>query len=158
METLGVRTTIYFLAFQFLECIIVWDKFNCIKIDFSRTRIQLLPHSKDHHLKIGQCFSLGPLCYMCMFRSSVVSNSLGSYGLEPARLLCPWDFPGKNTGVGCHFLLQGIYLPNPGSNFSTQGSNPHLLCLLYWQVDSLPLCQLGDQTWIQLDLNEDKNN
>ena len=29
--------------------------------------------------------------------------------LQPARLLCPWDFPGKNTGVGCHFLLQGIF-------------------------------------------------
>ena len=46
-------------------------------------------------------------------------------------LLCSWDFPGKNTGVGCHALLQGIFL--------TQGSNPHLLCLLHWQVDSLPL-------------------
>ena len=44
------------------------------------------------------------------------------------RLLCPWDFPGKNTGVGCYFLLQGI--------FQTQGSN---LCLLRWQADSLPL-------------------
>ena len=38
---------------------------------------------------------------------------------------------GKNTGVGCHFLLQGIFL--------TQGSNLGLLCLLHWQVDSLPL-------------------
>ena len=37
----------------------------------------------------------------------------------PARLLCPWDSPGKNTGVGCHFLLQGI--------FPTQESNPSLL-------------------------------
>ena len=27
----------------------------------------------------------------------------------PARLLRPWDFPGKSTGVGCHFLLQGIF-------------------------------------------------
>ena len=27
--------------------------------------------------------------------------------IEPTRLLCPWDFPGKDTGVGCHFLLQG---------------------------------------------------
>ena len=36
--------------------------------------------------------------------------------------LCPWDFPGKNTGVGCQFLLQGIFL--------TQGSNPRLL---HWQ-------------------------
>ena len=38
---------------------------------------------------------------------------------SPTRLLCPWDFPGKNTGVGGHSLLQGI--------FPTQGSNPHLL-------------------------------
>ena len=36
----------------------------------------------------------------------------------PTRLLSPWDFPGKSIGVGCHFLLQGIFL--------TQGSNPGL--------------------------------
>ena len=45
--------------------------------------------------------------------TSVVSDSLWPHGLQPARLLCPWDSPGKNTGVGCHALLQGI-LPNPG--------------------------------------------
>ena len=50
-------------------------------------------------------------------------------------LLCPWDFPGKNSGVGCHFLSQGI--------FPTQGSNSCLLLLLHWQVDSLPLSHLG---------------
>ena len=49
---------------------------------------------------------------------SVVSDSLRPRGLEPTRLLCPWDSPGKNTGVGYHFLLQGI--------FPTQGSNPGL--------------------------------
>ena len=32
------------------------------------------------------------------------------HGPQPARLLCPWNFPGKNTGVGCHFLFQGIFL------------------------------------------------
>jgi len=63
----------------------------------------------------------------------LMSNSLGPYGLYPARLLCPWDFPGKNTGVRCHFLLQGI--------FPTQGSN---LCLLHCQVDSLPLSHQGN--------------
>ena len=42
-------------------------------------------------------------------------------------LLSPWDSPGKNTGVGCHFLIQGI--------FPTQGANPAFLCLLHWQVD-----------------------
>ena len=35
--------------------------------------------------------------------------TLGPHGLLPARLLCPWDSPGKNTRVGCHFLLQGIF-------------------------------------------------
>ena len=38
-----------------------------------------------------------------------------------ARLLCPWDSPGKNTGVGCHALLQGI-LPTQGSNLTLAGS------------------------------------
>ena len=42
-----------------------------------------------------------------------------THGLLPARLLCPWDFPGKNIGMGCHFILQRI--------FPTQGSNPRLL-------------------------------
>ena len=40
---------------------------------------------------------------------SVVSDSLPPHGLEPARLLCPWDSPGKGTGVGFHALLQGIF-------------------------------------------------
>ena len=39
---------------------------------------------------------------------SVVSDLLRPQALYPARLLCPWNPPGKNTGVGCHFLLQGL--------------------------------------------------
>ena len=54
------------------------------------------------------------------FKSLVLScpTLLRPRGLWPTRLLRPWDSPGKNTGVGCHFLLQGI--------FPTQGSNPGL--------------------------------
>ena len=37
---------------------------------------------------------------------SVVSNPQRPHGLQPSRLLCLWDFPGKSTGVGCHYLLQ----------------------------------------------------
>ena len=37
---------------------------------------------------------------------SFVSNSLWPHGLQPTRLLHPWDLPGKSTGVGCHCLLQ----------------------------------------------------
>ena len=39
---------------------------------------------------------------------SVMSDFLRPHGLQPTRLLLPWDFPGKSTGVGCHCLLQGI--------------------------------------------------
>ena len=62
----------------------------------------------------------------CKWNRSVVSNSLRPHGPQPTRLLHPWDFPGKNTGVGCHFPLLGIFL--------TQGSNqglPHCRQMLY---------------------------
>ena len=68
--------------------------------------------------------------YVCMYlyvwymheyvRAKSQSDSLSPHGPQPARLLCPWDSPGKNTGVGCPALLQGIFL--------TQRSN---LCLLH---------------------------
>ena len=48
--------------------------------------------------------------YCAMFSHSVMSNSSWPHGLYPTRLLCPWDFPGKNTGVGFHFLLQWTFL------------------------------------------------
>ena len=44
----------------------------------------------------------------CKWSRSVVSDSSRPHGLQPTRLLCPWDFPGKSTGVGCHFLLPGL--------------------------------------------------
>ena len=44
----------------------------------------------------------------CLLGHSVVSDSLWFCELKPTRLLCPWDFSGKNTGVGCHFLLQDL--------------------------------------------------
>ena len=50
-----------------------------------------------------------------LWSSSVVPDSLQPHGLQPTKLLCPWDFSGKSTGVGCHFLLQGI-LPTQGLN------------------------------------------
>ena len=57
--------------------------------------------------------------FMCV--CSVISDSLRPHRLQLTRLLCLQDFPGKSTGVGCHFHLQGI--------FPTQRSNPHLLHL-----------------------------
>ena len=86
----------------------------------------------------GLCFFLKSiftglltLCCYCLSHS-VVSDSLWSRGLQPASLLCPWDFPGKNTGVACHELLQGI--------IPIQGLNPESPA---WLVDSLPLSHQG---------------
>ena len=66
---------------------------------------------------------------MYVHACSVLSNFLPPHRLLLTRFLCPWNFPGKNAGVGCHFLLQGIFL--------TWGLKLHLLHLLCWQVDSL---------------------
>ena len=71
-----------------------------------------------------------------MLSCSVVSDSFQPHGLQLARLLHPRDYPSKNTGLGCHFLLQGIFL--------TQRFKLHLLCLLHLQVDSLPPSHLGN--------------
>ena len=78
-----------------------------------------LPHCKaTMHVKMLQsCLTLRP------------------YGLYPTGLLCPWDPPGRNPEVGCHFLLQQI--------FPTQRLYSGLLCLLHWQVDSLSLVPHG---------------
>ena len=72
-----------------------------------------------------------------MIAKVLVAQSCSTFEIPQAidRVLCPGDFPGKNTGVGCHFLLQRIFL--------TQELNLDLLCLLHWQVDSLPLSHLG---------------
>ena len=61
--------------------------------------------------------------------ASVIYDSLQPFGLQPTRLLSPWDSPGKNTGVGCHTLLQEIFL--------TQGLSPPLLSPAL-QADSVP--------------------
>ena len=90
------------------------------------------------------------VCALCACSVSQLSESLWPHRLHSTRLLCPWDFPGKNTGVGCLFLLQGIFL--------TQGSNPSLLRLLHWQVDSLPLEELDPVSFFKaITLTEKKD-
>ena len=61
------------------------------------------------------------------------------HGLQPTRILCPWDSPGKNTGVGRHALFQGI--------FPTQGWNCVFFCLLNLQMGSLPLDPMEGGAW-----------
>ena len=86
--------------------------------------------STGHARHMCVCVCVCVCVCMCVHVYSVMSDSLQPHGLYPMRLFCPWDSPRKNTGVGCHALLQGI--------FPTQGSNLRLLCFLHWQEDSLP--------------------
>ena len=70
---------------------------------------------------------MGQISYLVLVTQSCLTLC-DPHGLYPTRFPCPWNFQRKNSVVDCHFLLQGI--------FPTQGSN---VCLLHWQVDSLPL-------------------
>ena len=82
-----------------------WERMvmaNFVLLDWAMVSRSLIKHYSGF-------FCEGVFVCVCV-SCSVVSNSLQPHGLWPTRLLCPWDFPGKNTGVGCHFLLQRVSL------------------------------------------------
>ena len=108
-----------------------------------------LRHQPEHHCpcqplcRVSQPLTNVTLCMCCM--CSVLScfscvRLFVTPWTVPARLLCPWHSPGKNTAVSYHALIQGI-LP-------TQGSNPSFLCLLHWQMGSLSLLPPGKPYFI----------
>ena len=78
---------------------------------------------------------------LCFLNCSVVSSSLWPPVLQPARLLCPWDFPRKNTGVGCHFLIQSSTLVKL-IWFSAQRASTNLTYVGSSQLDA------STQTWV----------
>ena len=78
------------------------------------------------------------VCVCVCVSCSAMSNFLQSHGLKPVRLLCPWNSPGKNTGVGSHSLLQGIF-PNQGSTRSPA-----------FQENSLPSEPPGHDYWAHI--------
>ena len=87
-------------------------------------KLKKIPPSVLHYRAIVKA-------HVCVLSHSVVSDSLRPSGLKPtAKLFCPWNSPGKNTGVGCHFLLQG-HLLHPRIE-TTSSVSPAL------QADSLP--------------------
>ena len=89
--------------------------------------------SKHFSARMNSWLHLFSLPYFPKFQKghdlnkTMLSHSVVSGSLQPTRLLCPWNFPGKNVGVGCHFLLQRIFLtqgfeqPSPTSVSCTAG-------------------------------------
>ena len=119
-------------------CVCVWMSFHtCF---WSKSCLSGTKHSSrfmsDIELRSYGCK------YASMFSLSIMSKSLQPHGLYLARVLCSRDFPGKNSGVGCHFPWQGIY--------PIWGLNP---CLMNWQRDSLALSHLGSSVGTNTDHN-----
>ena len=87
----------------------------CLLLTFpvSAYHHKLYSYWKNWHVLSMQCFFMLPECV-----TQSCLTLCNSARLQPTKLPRVWDFPGKNPGVGCHFLLQGI--------FPTQGSNPGL--------------------------------
>ena len=110
----------------------------------SRVQLFTIPWTAVHHASLSFTISqnflkLKPLSRWChptisssitTWNAQVMSDFATSWTVA-SSLLCRWGWPSQNTGVGCHFLFQGIFL--------TQGLNPHFLCLLHWQAGSVLL-------------------
>ena len=100
-------------------------------------------HSSKASIPQHSAFFMAQLSHPYMTTGKTIALTRQTFVAPPPPILCdhmgcsspgspfPGDSPGKNTGVGCHALLEGIFL--------TQGSNPYLLCLLPWQAGSVPL-------------------
>ena len=105
-------------------------------IPVSTSRFQHCTVSWKRSAQCQSCEFVLAGAFVVVWASESCLTLLWPRGLQPTRLLCPWDFPSRNTGVCCHFLLQGIFL--------TQESN---LWFLHWQVGSLPPEPPGKPLW-----------
>ena len=121
---------------------------DCLVLSIFVSLLLVIVWRKKHScvLSVFQKVCVGCVCvhthrerdlFIYVHACSVIQScpTLQPHGLQPTRLLCPQNFPGKNTGIGSHFFIQWI--------FPTQESNPHLSPLLHWQADCLPLSHLG---------------
>ena len=86
------------------------------------------------------------LLLLLLLSHSVMSDSERPHGLQPTKLLHPWDFPGKSTGVGCHCLLRDKTLEEDktvGQATPTPALSPTSLCL--YSMESNPVDSHGKQ-------------
>ena len=115
------------------------EKMSCfIEFNYLKRRSQ----TSFLDAQAGKNSSLWKPLYSSKWSYSVVSDSLWPHGLKSTKLLHPWSFLSKSTGMGCHFLLQGI--------FPTQGSNLGLLhcgqMLTIWATREALILQRLKQT------------
>ena len=121
----------YYILFVLLfpnQFLIHWDSFN----------FYLIFYFLVIWMPFYMCLSFNGYMCMCVcvcvcvcVSSSTVSDSLQPHGLQPARLFCSWNSPGKNTGVGCCALLQGIL-----SRTLFNKSQWMVFAIHYWPIHS----------------------
>ena len=115
-------------------------------------------HSLSHEMFLEIQIFATCCCCCCCYVTSVMSDSVWPYRQQPARLPHPWDSPGKNTGVGCHFLLQCMKVKSENEviqscptlsdlmDCSLPGSSIHGIfqaLVLEWVAIAFSLCYLG---------------
>ena len=92
-------------------------------------------HNMDGQVCVCVCVCVCGICELV----AQSCPTLRPHGLQLARLLCPWDSPGKNTGVGCHALLQGF---GTKSDFCVVNNKKNWSkCLKYWKIGSVAQSQ-----------------
>ena len=108
--------------------------------------------NNSHIYPLSRLFLVHSCCCCCCYVASVVSDSVWPHRRQPTRLSRPWDSPGKNTGVGCHFFLQctkmksesevaqSCQTPSDPMDWSLPGSSVHGLFQAeeYWSGVPLP--------------------
>ena len=98
-----------------------WNLKNDTGQYICETKIDAHTQQTDVWLLMGRRWGgqIGGWGCTCMLHARLIMfDSLQPHGLQPTRLLCPWDFPGKSTGAGCHFQVQGIFLTQGSSRIS----------------------------------------
>ena len=148
-----VILVVFFFFFSLMFCFkpaFSLFSFTVIKRLFCSSSFSVIRVVSSTHLRIliflltiliPSCDSSSPFHMMCV---CVCSQSYLTL-LQSWTVACQdplLEFFSKNLGSGCHFLLQSIV--------STQGLNLHPLCLLHYQVNSLPLCHLGNPLCIEV--------
>ena len=109
---------------------------NCLLVEIFHVKIQV-GSSVSVLLEVYVC--------VCVISRFAVSDCLLPHGLQPAkRFLSPWNFPGKNIGAGCHFLLQGVFPTQDQTLLSG------ICCIVRWTLSLKKNCE---SDFISLTLN-----
>ena len=112
-------------------------------------------HTQIHkHKYINMCaYNIHYICVcVCILSRFIVSSSLRPYRLQPSRLLCPRDSPGRNSGAGCYVLLQGVS-PTQGPSpydFMSPALAGELCCLYSYIIMSSKFQQKKKMSWEQM--------